>query len=74
MQVRDDDVDPLRMIAPERHPEGADAGAGVEDQQRAVRQVDAHARGFNPNMDGDTPSLRHIEPRQIARRTALLAR
>jgi hypothetical protein len=37
MQVCDEDVDPPRMIASERHAEWADAGAGVEDQQRAVR-------------------------------------
>jgi hypothetical protein len=37
MQVRDEDVDASWVIASERHAEGPDAGAGVEDHERAIR-------------------------------------
>ena len=54
MQMRDEDVDPFRMIASQRHAERADTGTGIEDQQRAIREVDRHARGLpaEPNRLG----------------------
>ena len=51
VQMRDQQIDLRRVDARERHPVGADPGAGVEDHHRPVIEVEHDAGGLSAVAD-----------------------